>query len=193
MKLALLIARRAALALLLACATTAGAAGPSIDALQVPLTDQSGRAFTLADLRGTPMIVSMFYTNCQFVCPMLVEAIRTTEQQLSAAQRQHLKVLLVSFDPEHDTIATLARTATERRLDTRRWSLARTDARSVRKLAALLDIQYRALGNGEFNHSTALILVDAEGRIAARTGEMAHADPAFVKAVKVALAPGTAP
>ena len=149
---ALSIARRAALALLLACATIAGAAGPSIDALQVPLTDQSDRSFSLADLRGTPTIVSMFYTNCQFVCPMLVEAIRTTEQQLSAAERQHLKVLLVSFDPGHDTVAVLARTAAERHLDTHHWSLARTDARSVRKLAALLDIQYRALGNGEFNH-----------------------------------------
>jgi protein SCO1/2 len=70
----------------------------------------------------------------------------------------------------------------------RRWSLARTDARNVRKLAALLDIQYRAIDNGDFNHSTALILVDAKGRIVGRTAMLAGADPSFVKLVKNTLA-----
>ena len=167
-------------------------ASQSIYQLQIPLTDQSNHAFTLADKRGAPMVVSMFYTSCQFVCPMLVDAIRATERQLSDAERKRLNVLLVSFDPAHDTVDVLRRTADERKLDTPRWSLARTDAKSVRKLAAMLDIQYRALENGEFNHSTVLILVDADGRIVGRTSELAGADPAFVKLVKATLA-STAP
>ena len=173
-------------------AAIAPVASQSIHQLQVPLTDQSNHAFTLADKRGAPMIVSMFYTSCQFVCPMLVDAIRATERQLSDAERKHLNVLLVSFDPAHDTVDVLRRTADERRLETPRWSLARTDAKSVRKLAALLDIQYRALENGEFNHSTVLILVDGDGRIVGRSSELAGADPAFVKLVKATLA-STAP
>ena len=60
--------------------------------------------------------------------------------------------------------------------------------KNVRKLAAVLDIQYRALDNGDFNHSTALILVDAQGRIVGRTSELAGADPAFVKLLKATLA-----
>ena len=39
-----------------------------------------------------------------------------------------------------------------------------------------------------FNHSTALILLDSEGRIAARTAQLGNADPAFVRRVKTSLA-----
>ncbi|HET9642884.1 MAG TPA: SCO family protein [Burkholderiaceae bacterium] len=161
----------------------------SIYQLEMPLTDQSGHAFSLADKRGTPMIVSMFYTSCEFACPMLVDAIRATEQRLTESERQHVNILLVSFDPAHDTVQVLQKTAHDRQIDTQRWSLARTDARNVRKFAALLDIQYRALDNGDFNHSTALILVDASGRIVGRTEALPRADPAFVKLVKNTLAP----
>ena len=163
-------------------------AGNSIYQLRTPLTDQAGHDFSLADKRGTPMIVSMFYTSCQFVCPMLVDAIRANEQKLTEAQRRRLNVLLVSFDPAHDTVEVLRKTAGQRQLDNGRWSLARTDDKNVRKLAAVLDIQYRALDNGDFNHSTALILVDAQGRIVGRTSELAGADPAFVKLLKATLA-----
>jgi protein SCO1/2 len=160
----------------------------SIYQLGVPLTDQAGRAFSLADKRGTPMVVSMFYTSCQFVCPMLIDAIRATEEKLSPAERRHLNVLLVSFDPVHDTVEVLRKTAGQRQLDAARWALARTDAKNVRKLAAMLDIQYRALDNGDFNHSTALVLIDGNGRVAARTSDLAGSDPAFVKRVKAVLA-----
>jgi len=84
-------------------------------------------------------------------------------------------------------VEALRKTAEQRQLDSARWSLTRTDDESVRKLAAVLDIQYRALDNGDYNHSTALVLVDAQGRIVARTAELGRADPAFVRAVKSVL------
>jgi len=159
----------------------------SIYQLSVPLTDQSGKTFQLAERRGAPMIVSMFYTSCQYVCPMLMESIQATEQKLSAAERARLKVTLVSFDPAHDTVQVLRKTADSRSFDSARWALARTDASSVRKLAALLGIQYRAIGNGDFNHSTALVLLDADGQIVGKTSELGSADAEFVKALKRTL------
>lgn len=159
----------------------------SIYQLPVHLTDQSGKTFQLAERRGAPMIVSMFYTSCQYVCPMLMESIQATEQKLSATERARLKVTLVSFDPEHDTVQVLRKTADARSFDSARWALARTDATSVRKLAALLGIQYRAIGNGDFNHSTALILLDADGQIVGKTSELGSADAEFVKALRRTL------
>jgi protein SCO1/2 len=161
----------------------------SVYQLPISLTDQNGRTFQLAECRGAPMVVSMFYTSCQFVCPMLMEAIQANEQKLSAAERARLKVTLVSFDPEHDSVQVLRKTADAHGFDNARWSLARTDAASVRKLAAMLGIQYRAIGKGEFNHSTALILLDAEGQVVARTAEVNGADAEFVKALKRTLSP----
>jgi len=94
---------------------------------------------------------------------------------------------MVSIDPAHDTVAVLKQKADERAIATPRWAMARTDPASVRKLAAVLGIQYRALANGEFNHTTALILLDADGRIVARSSQLGSADPAFVVKVRRAL------
>ena len=165
---------------------TAGGALPADSIYQLPLalTDQLGRQQQLAERRGQPVLVSMFYTSCQFVCPMLIETLRDTQAQLSADERAKLSVLMVSFDPEHDTVAVLKSTADQRQLDPARWTLARTDAKSVRKLAAVLGIQYRALANGDFNHTTAVILLDADGRMVGRTAKLGSADPTFVKRVK---------
>jgi protein SCO1 len=170
-----------------AAADPAALPSDSVYQLQVNLVDQTGRNFTLASHRGQPMLVSMFYISCEFVCPMLVETIRHTQAQLSQAQRARLSVLLVTFDPAHDSVAVLKQTAEQRQLDASQWQLARTDANSVRKIAAVLGVQYRALGNGDFNHTTMVFMLDGEGRIRGRTSQLGSADPDFVKRVKDSL------
>ena len=170
-----------------AAATVAALPGNSVYQLAVALTDQDGREFRLADQRGKPMLISMFYSSCQFVCPMLIDTLRDTEAKLGAGERDQLGVLMVSIDPAHDTVAVLKKKANERAIATPRWAMARTDAASVRKLAAVLGIQYRALANGDFNHTTALILLDADGRIVARSSQLGNADPAFVSKVRQTL------
>jgi protein SCO1 len=190
-------ARRVALVLLAAgAASLAGAAIGAAPAAPLPpdsiyqlaatLTDQTGRSFRIDEKRGHPLLISMFYTSCQAVCPMLIDALRDTEAKLKGDERERLSVLMVSFDPAHDSVAVLKQTADQRHLDPAHWTLARSDEKTVRKLAAVLGIQYRALANGEFNHTTALILIDADGRIAGRTAQLGDADPAFVKLVKAA-------
>ena len=160
----------------------------SIYQLPIRLTDQLGQTRALDALRGRPVLATMFYTSCQMVCPMIVEAIRANEQQLTVAEREQLAVLMVSFDPARDTVAVLKATADQRGLAAPHWTLARCDAQSVRRMAAVLGIQYRQLPDGEFNHSSTILLLDREGRIAARTNHIAGADLAFVKKVRAALA-----
>lgn len=184
------ILRRGFCMLLAAIAVGTSAAplpGDSIYQLAVPLTDQDGHPFRLDERRGQPMLVSMFYTSCQFVCPMLIDTMRDSTAKLSEAERERLNVLMVSFDPARDSVAVLRKTADERALDTRHWALARTDAGPTRKLAAVLGIQYRAIAGGDFNHTTALILIDADGRIVGRSTKLGKADPAFVKLLRTSL------
>lgn len=169
---------------ILASATLAlpsvAAVSDSVYNLPITLTDQLGQSRPLEALRGRPVLVTMFYTSCQMVCPMIVEAIRANEARLSVAEREKLSVLMVSFDPDRDTVAVLKETADRRELAAPHWTLARSDAKSVRRLAAVLGIQYRRTSDGEFNHSSVILLLDAEGRIAARTHQLSGADPALV-------------
>lgn len=181
----------ATLLLALPLAGTAAVAlpGNSIYRLEDGFTDQAGRDFTLADRRGRPQLVAMFYTSCQYVCPLIVDSAKGVERALAPDERQRLGMLLISMDPERDDTAALARVAAKRQLDPERWTLARTEATSVRRVAALLGVRYRALADGEFNHTSALVLLDGEGRVLARTERLGSVpDPAFVAAVKAALA-----
>jgi protein SCO1 len=185
----LLLSRRSALLSLAALAAWPAVAAPgdSIYRLVASLSDQDGHAFPLASLAGTPVLASMFYTSCDMVCPMIFESIHATLRALPPADRAAVKVLMVSFDPARDTQAVLKKTAEARGCDAQ-WLLARGDEATVRKVAAVLGIQYRRIANGEFNHSSTVLLLDREGRIAARTGKLGGADPALVKEVHRAVA-----
>ena len=184
-----------ALACSLASALTQGpvaankpAPSDSVYQLPVPLQDQNGTTSQLADRRGQPLLITMFYSNCQFVCPRILEALKRTEEALAPEERRRVPVVAVTFDPGRDDLAALKGVQGEHHLDPDRWTLARTDTRNVRKLAAILGIQYRALPSGDFNHTSVIILLDADGRIAGRTFTIGVADPAFVKLVKRTIA-----
>jgi protein SCO1/2 len=162
--------------------------GDSIYRLPIALTDQDGKDFHLADRRGTLQLVSMFYTSCPYVCPLIIDTIKKTQHALTADEQRKLQVLLVSFDPERDTVERLKETFGQRKIDVATWTLARTATPSVRKLAAVLGVQYRALANREINHSTSIVLLDKDGRIIARTDKLGEIDAEFVAALHKALA-----
>jgi len=179
---------------LLLSAIPALAATPSLprDSLyQLPLqlTDQAGHRFDWRSLRGKPRVVSMFYTSCPFICPLIVDAGKTIERDLSPAEQQRIGIVLVSMDPANDTPAALQDVASKRKLDPARWTLAAPAPKDVRAVAGVLRIRYRQLADGSFNHSTALVLLDADGRELARTEQVGTvADPAFLAAVHQAAA-----
>jgi protein SCO1/2 len=180
---------------LLAMATIASAAKPavalpgdSIYQLQLPLTNSNGQTRDWRALRGKPQLVTMFYTSCKFICPLIIESGKAVERQLTPAQQKRLGIVMISMDPARDTPAALKKIADQRKLDGSRWTLASPRAGDVRAVASVLGIRYRQLADGEFNHSSVLILVDAEGRILARTEKIgSKPDPEFVSAVRKAL------
>lgn len=187
--------RRLAAIALLGIATAAGAAQPatalpgdSIYQLPLPLTDSQGQTRDWRALRGKPRLVAMFYTSCQYICPLIVESGKAVERQLTPAQQTRLGVVLISMDPARDDPAALRKVIDQRKLDATRWTLASPRLDDVRAVAGVLGIRYRQLADGGFNHSSALILVDAEGRIVARTEKIgSQPDPEFVAVVRKTL------
>ena len=160
----------------------------SLYQLQAELSDQDGKTFNLAERRGKPQLVAMFYTSCRYVCPLIVDSVKGVEHALSDDERQGLDFLLVSIDPARDDTAALRSVFDRRKLDTERWTLARTDERNVRSLAALLGVRYRALADGEFNHTSSLVLLDGEGRKLADSAQLGSTpDAEFLAAVRAAI------
>lgn len=189
MKFITLVAACLAMAIAVVAGNAQAADLPKDSVYQLPLdlVDQDARALQFAGLRGKPRVVSMFYASCPFMCPLIIDTLRLTEARLDAAQRDRLGVLMVSFDSKRDSPDALKALAAQRKINTSRWTLARAEAPAVRKLSAMLGIQYRELDNGEFSHSSVLILLDAEGRIVARTEVMGKVDPEFLASVEKVL------
>jgi protein SCO1/2 len=149
----------------------------SIYQLDAKLTDQVGKAQGLDLYRGHPVLITMFYASCPATCPLIIDTLRATEKQVPEAQRADLRVLMISIDPARDTPAELKKLAEQRRIDTSRWTLARTDEATVRTLAALLNVQYRELPSGEFNHASVITLLTAQGEIEASSPKLGTPDP----------------
>ena len=176
------------LALLLTVTPFAGAdaADPpqSIYNLQVQLTDQSGAVRGLDMQRGHPVLITMFYGSCPAACPLLIDTLRSFERSLTPADRERIRVVLVSIDPEHDTTENLQALATTRRIDLSRWTLVHTDEATVRKIAAVLNIQYRRLPDGNYNHTTVISLLTPQGEIAAQSSTLGKADQKLAEALR---------
>lgn len=165
-------------------AATAGPALPpgSIYQLDAALVDQTGKRIGLDAHRGHPVIVTMFYASCPAACPLLIDTIRAVERSLDAKQRSQLRVLMVTVDPARDTPAALTALAKSRRIDLARWTLATSDEATIRKVAALLSIQYRKLPDGDFNDSSVLTVLSRDGEILRQSSQLGRVDPEIVAA-----------
>lgn len=161
--------------------------GQSLYHLQVALTDQNGRSVPWASLRGRPQLVSMFYGNCHLMCPLIIENAKAVQKQLPADQRARLDVAMLTLDPARDTPAALAEIAQRHRAPDD-WRFLRPAEGDVRALANLLDVRYRFREDGSINHTSVLVLLDADGRVRARSEVQGMVpDPALMAGIEAVL------
>src|SRR6516165_3242824 len=69
----------------------------------IPLQTQDGKRIAFDTHRDHLRIVTMFYAGCLMACPLTIETVRSIDQQLTPAERTGLEVLMVTFDPVHDS------------------------------------------------------------------------------------------
>jgi protein SCO1/2 len=138
--------------------------------------DQAGAVRSLADWRGTPVLVALIYTHCTATCPLAV-----SELKRIAALDPRVRFVLVSLDPARDDVRRLAGYAAERGLDPARWTLLTGSDGDVRDLAALIGVRYRQVTPDDLAHSNLITLLDSEGRIARQSS--GRLDDAAVSAV----------
>ena len=156
--------RRRTLLLLLALLTAlAPAADRSLYALPGPWTDQNGRPFELASLRGSPVLLVLFYGTCDSVCPVVVRDLQKVEALLPEADRRRTRFVLVTIDPKVDTPEHLLDYARRHELDLDRWTLLNGAPETVRVLANALGFKYRPTGTGQYSHSIRIHVLDRAG------------------------------
>jgi protein SCO1/2 len=70
------------------------------------LSDHNGDIRSLADFKGKVVVLFFGYTNCPDICPGIMGKLAGTIKKLGN-DSNHVQVLFISVDPEHDTPALL--------------------------------------------------------------------------------------
>ena len=71
------------------------------------LVNEQGQPQRLDQLQGKWTLVFFGYTFCPDICPTTLAELRQLQGMLSAAERERLRVVMVSVDPQRDTPAQL--------------------------------------------------------------------------------------
>jgi protein SCO1/2 len=132
------------------------------------LVAENGQPFTPADFQGRWSLLFTGFTRCPDVCPTTLNTLRNVAARLGA-DGTRLQVVFLSIDPERDTPETLA--GYVRYFNPQFRGVTGPNA-ELDRLAASMGFAYvkvpgRTAESYTMDHSTALMLVDPSGRLAA--------------------------
>jgi cytochrome oxidase Cu insertion factor (SCO1/SenC/PrrC family) len=153
-----------ALAIALAVAAYVPALQPGDTVPAIPLVDQSGRAFSIAQLRGDVVVLSFIYTRCADpqMCPLVSSKFERIQNMLGTAP---VRLLEITLDPQFDTPRVLRAYGHAYGAQPDRWTLATGAPASINELAARMGIATQWTRPGTLVHTEAAIVLDREGRL----------------------------
>ncbi len=135
------------------------------------LVDQNGRQVTSEDMRGTVVLYTFTYTRCRSqTCDAILDTLREVDRRIGPEVLGDvpLRLVVMSFDAEHDTPDRLAAYARSLGVadNPRWWFLTGTDPTRLRYvIGGGFEVYYEPQEDGEFTFDPAFILVDGWGII----------------------------
>ncbi len=147
-----------------------------------------GADMRLSELRGKVRILSMFFSHCAGICPMIVGQIKLLERELDPGMKDKVGFVLVTLDPGGDDSADLAAYRRKMNLGPDRWILLHGGNDDTRALANLLGVTYTPKPkNGQITHTGLIVLLDREGRAVEKTANLSDRK-AFLKRIAETVA-----
>ncbi|GEM85202.1 SCO family protein [Meiothermus hypogaeus] len=78
-----------------------------VEANQFTLTAHDGSSKSLTDFQGKVVLIFFGFVNCPDVCPTTLLELSKVYKALTPAEQAQVQVLLISVDPERDTLEKL--------------------------------------------------------------------------------------
>jgi protein SCO1/2 len=141
------------------------------DAPETPLAGADGKPVSLKDWRGSAVAVTFIYTRCPLAqyCPLLDR--RFAELQQTVANdpnlRGRIRLLSVSFDPDHDSNAVLQAHAKKQGADPGVWAFATAPDAVVDRFAVAFGVNVIREKDGTITHNLRTAVIDPSGRVVA--------------------------
>jgi protein SCO1 len=133
------------------------------------MTGQDGQTFKLSDLRGKVIVLTFIYTRCPVpdFCPLMDRKFLDLSQHLGAFpnRAKDIRLISLSFDPEHDTPDVLRKHAQIRGAVPPLWSYAVASHPELAKIAAPLGLRFGPDGT-DIAHTLSTAVIDRRGNLA---------------------------
>ncbi|MGF1640969.1 MAG: SCO family protein [Rhodospirillales bacterium] len=127
--------------------------------------DHLDRPVTLADFRGNPLVISLVYTRCADVCPIVSAAIvDAVDVAREALGDDSFNIVTIGFDSKYDTPSRMRTFARVNGLDRARWHFLSADGDTIDRLAEDLGFAFFPSATG-FDHIAQTTVIDQEGRV----------------------------
>ena len=128
------------------------------------LVDHRGEAFNLARMKDIWTIVFFGFSHCPDICPTTLAMLNDTYSKLKDSEKQRLQVVMISLDPQRDTVEKLAEYVP---YFNQQFTGVTGNQRAIRLLAAELNVAHNPVPlDGDdytIDHSTHLILINPMG------------------------------
>ena len=133
------------------------------------MTTQEGKPLKLSDLRGKVVVLTFIYTRCPLpdYCPAVDRKFGRLADRLGAikARADAVRLVSVSFDPEHDTPEALRKHAAVVGARPPLWTFAVAPHDELRKVAERLGLVYGPMPN-EIVHNLCTAVIAPDGALA---------------------------
>ena len=145
---------------------SSGLQGTDLGSIVAPdfrLKDQFDKQISLSQFKGKPVVLTFLYTHCPDICPLIANQLHSTVMSLGK-NASRVSFLTVSMDPKGDTRAAVLHFSKVHKM-TNYWHylIGTHDELAPIWSAYSVDAQ-AATAPGVLNHSTALYVIDKEGR-----------------------------
>jgi protein SCO1/2 len=135
------------------------------------LTNQFGRAVSLADLRGHVWVGDIIFTRCSGPCVAMTKRMKELQQGLPVASKARL--ITLTTDPDFDSPAVLKAYSERFSADPNRWwfltgtkpQIARLAIDSLKLTVIEKKAEERENPQDLFIHSTIFVVVDKQGQL----------------------------
>ena len=128
------------------------------------LVDHHGNDFSKEQLKGVWTMIFFGFTQCPDVCPTTMAILNETYSKLKDAEKDNLQIVLLTLDPERDSVEKLADYVPYFNQD---FIGVTGNKHLIRRLTAEINMAYSQvpLGKKEYtiDHSSQIVLINPKG------------------------------
>ena len=152
--------------LLFACTNSPGETMPPF-----ALIDLSGATVRSESLRGRALVISFVFTTCAEACPLITAQLARAQARVRTEKLDaRVRFVSITLDPVTDTPEVLRRYAAAHGIDLTTWHFLTGASADVARVVRAFGLT--AVARERIVHGSLVVLVDGQGRIAARRTDL---------------------